>query len=91
MFRCSCMYGPSWKRGASSVVFDAMEGGHQGLYQSLLREATGRDPAHPILAFFVEKGVHDTGSAMRFHSLKRKHPSDYARLTLEMRGQGRLS
>ncbi len=90
MFRCSCMYGPSWKRGASSVVFDSMENATQSLYQRLLREATGRAPANPMLAFFVEKGVHDPGSAMRFHSLKRKYPRDHERLTLEKRGQGRL-
>ncbi len=85
-----CKYDPSWKRGASSVVFDAMEGGHQGLYQRLLREATGRDPANPMLAFFVEKGVHDPGSAMRSHFLKGKYPKEHERLTLEKRGQGKL-
>ena len=63
---------------------------NQSLYQRLLREATGRDSANPMLAFFVEKGVHDPGSAMRFHSLRRKYPRDHERLTLEKRGQGRL-
>ena len=85
-----CKYDPSWKRSASSVVFDAMEGGYQGLYQRLLREAAGRDPANPMLAFFVEKGVHDPGSAMRSHFLKGKYPKEHERLTLEKRGQGKL-
>lgn len=61
------------------------------LHQRILREAPRTNAAHPLLAFFVEKGVHDMGSAMRFHSLKRKYPRDYERLTLEKHGQGRLT
>jgi len=85
-----CKYDPSWKRGASSVIFDLIEDGHQSLYQRLLQEAPGRDPAHPMLAFYVEKGVHDAGSAMRFHSSKRKYPRDHERLILEKRCQEKL-
>ena len=66
-----------------------MEDVRQSLYQWLLREAPGRDPAHPVIAFYMGKGVHDTGSAMRFHSLKRKHPRDYEWL-LEERRQDKL-
>ncbi len=66
-----------------------MEDVHHGLYERVLREATGRDPAHPVLRFYVEHGVHDMGSAMRFLSLKRKNPRAYARL-LEERRQGKL-
>lgn len=67
-----------------------MEDAHQGLYQRLLREATGKSPADPVLRFYAEHGLHDTGSAMRFHSLRRKYPREYERLALEMRGQDKL-
>jgi hypothetical protein len=66
-----------------------MEDAHQSLYERLLHEATGRDPADPVLRFYVERGVHDPGSAMRFHSLKKKHSADYERL-LEERRQDKL-
>jgi hypothetical protein len=66
-----------------------MEDAHQSLYQRLLREATGRNPADPVLRFYVERGVQDMGSAMRFHFLKRKNPRAYERL-LEERRQAKL-
>lgn len=67
-----------------------MEDVHQSLYRRLLQEATGRDPAHPMIAFYVEKDARSLGCAYRFASLKRKYPKEHGRLVLEKRGQGKL-
>ncbi len=63
---------------------------HQSLYQRILHESVGREPAHPMLRFYVENGVRSMGCAFRFASLKREYPGDYERLTLEKRGQDKL-
>ncbi|PLS83909.1 MAG: hypothetical protein CYG60_20730 [Actinobacteria bacterium] len=39
---------------------------------------------------FVEKGVHSPGSAMRFHSLKKRYAEEHAELKAEGMGQGEL-
>jgi hypothetical protein len=63
-----------------------------GLYQEILKERAKegycRD-VHPMLRFYVENGARSMGCGMRFASLKRRYPEDYAYL-MEEKVQRRL-
>ena len=63
-----------------------------GLYQEILKERAEegyRRDVHPMLRFYVEKGVKSMGCGMRFASLKRRYPEDYTYL-MEEKVQRRL-
>jgi hypothetical protein len=62
------------------------------LYQEILKERAeaGYDTkVHPMLRYYVEKGARSMGCGMRFASLKRRYPEDYAYL-MEEKVQKRL-
>jgi hypothetical protein len=63
-----------------------------GLYQEILKERVEegfRRDVHPMLPYYVENGVKSLGCGMRFASLKRRYPEDYAYL-MEEKVQRRL-
>jgi hypothetical protein len=43
-----------------------------------------------LLHRYANEGVRAQGSAMRFASLRRRYPKEYAELAAEARGQGKL-
>jgi hypothetical protein len=56
------------------------------LYRKILEERVQegyRRDVHPMLRFYVENGARSMGCGMRFASLKRKYPEDYAYLMEE--------
>jgi hypothetical protein len=63
-----------------------------GLYQEILKERAEegyRRDVHSMLRFYVEHGARSMGCGMRFASLKRRYPEDYAYL-MEEKVQRRL-
>jgi hypothetical protein len=63
-----------------------------GLYQEILKERAEeayRRDVHPMLRYYVENGARSMGCGMRFASLKRRYPEDYAYL-MEEKVQRRL-
>jgi hypothetical protein len=62
------------------------------LYQEILKERAEegfRRDVHPMLRYYVENGARSMGCGMRFASLKRRCPEDYAYL-MEEKVQKRL-
>jgi hypothetical protein len=56
------------------------------LYRKILEERFEegyRRDVHPMLRYYVEKGARSMGCGMRFASLKRRYPEDYAYLMEE--------
>jgi hypothetical protein len=63
-----------------------------GLYQEILKERVEegyRRDVHSMLRYNVENGVRSMGCGMRFASLRRRYPEDYAYL-MEEKVQRRL-
>jgi hypothetical protein len=61
---------------------------HERILEERVQEAYRRD-VHPMLRFYVENGARSMGCGMRFASLKRRYPEDYAYL-MEEKVQWRL-
>ena len=56
------------------------------LYQKILKERAEegyRRDVHSMLRYYVENGARSMGCGMRFASLKRRYPEDYAYLREE--------